>query len=70
MHNFINLFFDLLRQLERDFDKKVFHRLKTAKKSYPHLFGGVAIGIYRYAATIFALRQVILLTQFYFAIAK
>ena len=31
---------------------------------------GVAIGIYRYAATIFALRQVILLTQLYFAFSK
>ncbi len=33
-------------------------------------FSGVAIGIYRYAATIFALRQVILLTQLYFAFSK
>ena len=38
MHNFINLFFDLLRHRKRDFDKKVFHRQKTAEKSYPHLF--------------------------------
>ena len=33
-------------------------------------FSGVAIGIYRYAATLFALRQVILLTQLYFAFSK
>ena len=31
---------------------------------------GVAIGIYRYAATIFAIRQDILLTQLYFAFSK
>ena len=31
---------------------------------------GVAINPYRYAATIFALRQVILLTQLYFAFSK
>ena len=33
-------------------------------------FRGVAINPYRYAATIFAIRQVILLTQLYFAFSK
>lgn len=41
----------------------------SADKKYRR-FSGVAIGIYRYAATIFALRQVILLTQLYFAFSK
>ncbi len=41
--------------------------MQNVKKSG---ISGVAIGIYRYAATIFALRQVILLTQLYFAFSK
>lgn len=43
---------------------------RTARSAKKGPISGVAIGIYRYAATIFALRQVILLSQLYFAFSK
>ena len=45
MHNFINLFFDLLRQGEGTFDKKVFHRLKTAEKVIHKFFCALLLSV-------------------------
>ena len=53
----------------REEGEKVKCSRQRSKKGAPPV-SGVAIGIYRYAATIFALRQVILLTQLYFAFSK